>query len=111
MARKTDGEKIDELEKFAAAFAEQMKNLRERLDALDATIATINGALADLQHECQMEIALLKREIEDLKKSREEQKRLGEERSRRIWAFGPNLVAALIGGLISAAVAYFTRHL
>ncbi len=51
-------------------------------------------------------IILLKKEIEDLKKWKEEQKKQTEESSRRIWAFGPNVLAAVIGGLFALLVSY-----
>jgi len=60
-----------------------------------------------LRREYEKEIALLKRELEEFKKWTEEQKMASAERSRRLWAFGPNALGAVISGLIAAAVAYF----
>ena len=43
----------------------------------------------------------LKRDVDELKKWRTDQKLEKDEASRRWWAFGPNITAALIGGFIT----------
>ena len=110
MPRKTDGDKIDELEKLGASLTVQIasavKELEAVFDAHSETAKTVIG----LQREFEKEVALLKREIEEFKRWKEDQKKAREEQSRRLWAFGPNLLAALISGLISAAVAYFVAR-
>jgi hypothetical protein len=64
MARKTDGEKIDELEKLAATHA-------ARLDALSQAVKEINLQLSEMGRtvvDLRTEVVLLKRELEELKK-------------------------------------------
>ena len=64
-----------------------------------------------LRSDHQRELALLKQELEALKNWKNDHKKQGEEWSRRWWAFGPNFLAAIVGGLIAAAIAYFVpRH-
>jgi hypothetical protein len=52
---------------------------------------------SDMRREHEKGIALLKREVEELKKWKEDQKKEHDEHGRRLWAFGPNLLAAIIG--------------
>jgi hypothetical protein len=101
------GDKVDELQRAAATFAERLDNALKALDALYATQREGDRALADFRRDAEREIALLKREVDDWKRWRDDDKREREERSRRLWSFGPNVASALISGIISAAVAYF----
>jgi predicted nucleic acid-binding Zn-ribbon protein len=107
MAGKTNSDKISDLEKAVATLQERIDTARREMATVKTIHAETARVLADLRREHEREMALLKREVEDLKKWKDEQKKMGEERSRRLWAFGPNIIAALIGGLIAAAVAYF----
>jgi hypothetical protein len=43
----------------------------------------------------------LKRDVEELKKWKGDQKQEKDERTRRLWSFGPNIIAALISGFIT----------
>jgi hypothetical protein len=63
--------------------------------------------LADLRRAYERDLALHARALEELKKAMEAQQKEREERSRRLWSFGPNVVGAVVNGLIAAAVAYF----
>lgn len=117
MARKSDGEKIDELTVLCTRLEESMKNLAKQLEEVDNAHSKAAEDFADLRREYEKEIALLKKEIEDSNKWRDEQKKEAEERGRRLWAFGPNLLAAIIGlvGIVislagSLAIAYFMRR-
>ena len=107
MAAKSNTEKITELEKFVAALIERSEATTSGVKTVDDAHAETARVLADLRREYEKEIALLKREVEDLKKWKEDQKRAGEERTRRAWSFGPNIVGAVISVLGAAAVAYF----
>ena len=96
MVRKSDGEKIDELEKTVARIA-------ERLDATIGSLAEVTARQRvseidghDLRRTMELELAMLKRDLDDLKKWKDEQKREREEGSRRAWAFGP-LVPGPVG--------------
>ncbi len=106
MARKTDGEKIDELQQLGAALTERVNTAFKELEATGKAHSETVKALADLRREFEKETAVLKRDIESLKKWNDDQKREREEVSRKLWAFGPNALGAVINGLIAAAVAY-----
>jgi len=49
----------------------------------------------------EKEVLALKKDLESIGKWKEELKKEREEGARRFWAFGPNLVAAIISGLIT----------
>ncbi len=78
MARKTDGEKIDELEKLVAALIERVDNLRKDVDAADAA----------------RRITLVEHQLAELKKNQ-------EKWGQRIWMIVAPLVAAIIGSLLT----------
>src|ERR1017187_942701 len=107
MARKTDGEKIDELQHAVALLTERLQNTKGQVASLEATQSETAKGFADLRREHEKEIALVKRELEDLKKWKDEQKKEHDEWSRRTWAFGPNVIGAIVSGIIAALVAYF----
>jgi len=101
------GDKVEELQRNTAALVERVDNviktLAETRDAHSETVRTV----ADLRREHEREIALHRREIEDLKLWRFELKKEREELSRKVWSFGPSIVGALVGGIMAATVAYF----
>jgi hypothetical protein len=101
------GDKVAELEKRAATHTERLDYTLKTLDAVYDAHNEAARDLANLRREYEKEIALLKREVEELMSWRADRKRQDEEWSRRLWAFGPNLLAAVVGGLIAAGIAYF----
>lgn len=111
MARKTDGEKIDELKEAVAVLTEQFQTTFQNLKSVEGRLSEIAKDLADLRREHEKETAMMKRELEDLKKWKDEQKKEHDEWGRRVWAFGPNVIGAVVSGIIAALVAYFiSRH-
>jgi hypothetical protein len=127
------GEEVKRLQETSAALLERVRSQARAIRKVEDAHAETARILADLRRDSEREIALLmqeiesraihlraeqerelaalRREIEELKNWKAETKKQGEEWSRRIWAFGPNLVAAVIGGLIAAGFAYFIpRH-
>ncbi len=79
MARKSDGEKIDELEKIVAALQERLNNVREEKSD-KATVAVIEERLNEL-------------------------KKIYEEAGRRRWSLAP----AIIGGIIGAVLGFLAQ--
>src|SRR4051794_25920615 len=106
MPRKTDGEKIDELQTLVASITERLDQTIKSLEALYQRHKETASAAADLRREYEREMALLRREVEDLKRWKDDQKREREERSRRLWSFGPNVAGAVINVLLAALVAF-----
>lgn len=102
--------KVDELERTAATLIERVTNAVKSLEALHGAHQELAREFADLLRAYEREIALHRRDLDDFKKWQDEQKKEREEHSRRRWAFGPNVLGAVVNGLIAAAVAYFISH-
>jgi hypothetical protein len=99
------------VEEAHAKTAQQLAGLRAEYDKEVALLKQrIETTVALLKAEHERELALLKREIEDWKSWKADHKKQTDEWARRLWAFGPNILAAILGGLIAAAVNYFVPH-
>lgn len=136
MPRKTDGEKIDEMGRELGALDKLVAVLLERLDKVTETLATLieaqketTQAINDLRRDHEKEVAVLKRDLEELRRWTEQngtaelktevgvlkeksakmeaaQERMGN----RAWSIVPNVVGAVVSGLIAALVAYFVAR-
>jgi hypothetical protein len=53
----------------------------------------------------EKDIVAIKKDLESLRGWKDDLKKERDESSRRLWAFGPNLLAAFISGLISLGTA------
>ncbi|MCI0639832.1 MAG: hypothetical protein L0Y72_16360 [Gemmataceae bacterium] len=85
MARKTDGEKIDELEKLVAMIIERLDNVR-----------------GEMAH--RVPLAVVEERVNELKRSI-------EETSRRQSALVPPIVGAVVGATVSAIVTFLLVRL
>jgi hypothetical protein len=101
---------MPKINEVVAALTERVNALAKELEAVVRAHSETSQAVTDLRREHEKEIALFKREIEDFKKWKDEQKKEGDERNRRLWAFGPSIVGAIVSGLVAFVVAYFTAH-
>ena len=110
MTRKSDGEKIDELEKSVTRVVERLDNTIKALDRLSGDQARTDVAGHDLRRDVDRDLAVLQRDLDELKAWRDEQKRERDERGRRTWAFGPTIVGALVNVFLSALVAYLVSR-
>jgi hypothetical protein len=88
MARKTDGEKIDELVTVAATLAERLTAVREEIEDLPDLIT---------------KVALLEQQFNDLR-------RQADEASHRAWSLVPAIVGAVLGGIITLVGQALIRH-
>jgi hypothetical protein len=106
MPAKSPTERLNELDKTFATVAERLDNTIKEL----AVVYNGHRDLAQLVSEWRLayerESISLKRDLEELRKSKEDQKKGREEWVRRLWALTPNLTAAIIGAL----VAYFVSR-
>jgi hypothetical protein len=73
-------------------------------------IAALKAGLEKLT-VVEKELALLKKDVESLGKWKEDLKKERDESARRLWAFGPNALAAIISGFISLTVALLVAWL
>ena len=124
MAGRTNSERIADLERTGAPFTERVDRMLRLAEAAMAAHAESAREIAALRQEVALlklavekdlaagkaeraaELALLRREVDELKSWKADEKKRGEEWGRRVWAFGPNLLAAVIGGLLGAALTY-----
>jgi uncharacterized small protein (DUF1192 family) len=95
MARKTDGEKVDELVATVTTLIERVGHLREELHRLEAIVLPFRQDL----EAAKSQLLIHSREIDESKKSR-------DEWGRRWWSLFVPVVTAIVGGVIG----YFLKH-
>jgi chromosome segregation ATPase len=116
MSGRTQGEKLDELGQFVATLTARLDSvqgeatdLTEKHDATRRELAALQTAVARVEQrltevdaikaelaalgEQKVEIALLKRDVEELKKAR-------DESGRRLWMLAAPIAGALVGVLV-----------
>ena len=84
-----------ELNRFVVRLEERAENARRTLESVDIEYRRA----AERADQTRREVDLLSHRVSELEKWR-------DERSRRFWSFGPALAGAIVGGLITACVAY-----
>ena len=128
MPSKTNEDKIDELTKLVSGHVEQFRALDGQLSGIVAekgdlakevaafgkALAVFEQQLKDLRgwkegfgtiDQLKIDLALLRKEIEELKKWQEEVKKQKDEWGKRLWA----LVGPLLGATVGWALAHFSR--
>ena len=124
MAAETNTEKIAKLENRVASLSARLDVFDNVLDKIDELLKKCSAAtegqgtkitvieqqvlvIADLKAAMTViasikeELVAIKKDIESFHSWKAEQKKEKEEATRRWWAFGPNITAALIGGFIT----------
>ncbi len=93
MGRKSDGEKIDELEKLVATLVERLDNVHNELQGIredqDKTVEVLNNLKTNF--------AVIDERLGELKKG-------VEEAGRRRWAIVPSVIGATIGAVLGSAL-------
>ena len=128
MPSKTNEDKIEELTKLVAGHVEQFRaidgqmggivsekgELAKELSAFGKSLAVLEQQIKDFRvwkegfgtiDQLKIDLALLKKENEDLKKWQAEVKAQKDEWGKRIWA----LTGPLLGATVGWALAYFSR--
>ena len=121
-------DKVDDLTKLASGLVEQMRAFEGRLEgsashqaevsreigSFGKSLAVIEQQLKDLRSwkdgfgsvdQLKIDLALLRKELDELKRWQEEVKKQKDEWGRRLWALFSAIVVALIGW----AIGYFSR--
>lgn len=125
MPRKTDGEKIDELEKLAAVLTERVERAQQDITDLYAA----QKGRQEFERLQDREIALLKRELEEQRKwaekngvgelkaelalFREKVAKLEAAQDRagnRAWSVVPNIIGALVSSALAGLIAYLVAR-
>ncbi|HEY7426292.1 MAG TPA: hypothetical protein VH682_18820 [Gemmataceae bacterium] len=124
MASKTNTDKIDELNVISATLSARLDALLTEVRANTNDHAETSSSLAAMKTQIavvevhvggivplkaaietitvlEREFALLKKDLEGFSKWKDDLKREKDEATRRWWAFGPNITAAILGGIIT----------
>jgi hypothetical protein len=128
MPSKTNEDKIDDLTRLVSGLVEQFRALDGELSGVVAekgelakevgsfgkSLAVFEQQVKDIRvwkdgfgtiDQLKIDIALLRKETEELKKWQEEVKKQKDEWGRRLWA----LTGPLLGAVVGWALAYFSR--
>jgi len=114
MALKSPTERINELETLVALLNDRLDTARKEIEAANAARSDVAKDLVTFRAEYlvfQTQHALLHKDVTDLHKWKDDQKKERDEAARRLWSFGPNISAAIVGGLISLGVTLFVQWL
>ena len=125
MARKTQGEKIDELEKFVASILTQVREIQRAIDDLGDESAKNREGLASFRLDSEKRIVGISKDVEELRRWAEKNgiselkneivllkekiinlESAQEKIGARAWSVVPNIVGAIITGVIAAIVAF-----
>jgi chromosome segregation ATPase len=108
------GDKVEELQQTVSRLVSQVAVLQKAVDALEVAhggalreLAEARREHADVRREHEKVLVLLERDSADFKKWKDDHKKEREEQARKLWSFGPNVLGAVINGLIAAVVAFF----
>lgn len=125
MARKTLGEKVDELEKFVAGILTQIRELERAIEDLGDAAAKNREGLTSLRLDSEKPLVGLSKDVEELRRWTEKNgiselknesvllkekifklESAQEKIGTRAWSVVPNIVGAVISGVIAAIVAF-----
>ena len=110
MARRTDGEKIDELEKLVATLQERLNYSVELIEELFAVHSRGSEIVADVRRQVERELLLQSKAIESLNEWKKAQKQATEERGKKLFSLGPPVLGAIVNVLLAAIVAYLVSR-
>lgn len=129
MPRRTDGEKVDELQLLVTQISTQLTVATNALDALDKAHQETRAAGAALRGDCERELAVLKHNIEELRRwmekngtgdlktelavLKEKTAKLEADLERRLsrgWSLLLAILSPVVSVLLAAAVAYFVAR-
>ena len=127
MTRKSDGARIDDLVDLTRALSSQIEvhdtqikgiieGLKQGTDTTEGhtskitiieqqlNIIDLKGCAAAIT-AIEKELIAIRNDLSSLKSWKDDQKKERDETSRRAWALLPNLLAAVVGGLVSLGIA------
>ena len=129
MARRTDGEKIDELEKLVARILLELEHVNKTLDALTKDSVDTSKILNDFQQLHERQYTALAKETDEyrrwsekngtaevkgdltLLKEKTNKLELTHERiGNRAWSVVPSVVGSVVNVVLAAIVAYIVAR-
>ncbi len=102
-------ERVTGLERVVEAHGVRLGALDKELDASNKRHAEVAKALALLKPNFDLTVALLKREVEELSKWRDEVKKSEEEWGRKLWMILPPVLAVLVSNALTFAIAFYVK--
>ena len=102
-------ERITALERLVAAHAMRQDGLADRVNVVFNAHAETAKEFVVLKRDFDRELALLKREVEELKKWQEDVKKGKEEWGRRLWLIVPAVLAVLISNALTLLISLYFR--
>ena len=103
-------ERVNMPERRADVQALRLDTLVKEVETVRQTHAETVKVLAVLDRNCDRKFALLKREVEELKKWREDVKKGEEEWGRKLWMILPPVLAVLISNALTFLFALYVRR-
>jgi hypothetical protein len=97
-------ERLTALERIVDAQTTRLDLLFREADALDASLSEAAKDLVAWKRDSDREIALLKREVEELKKWQDEARKGREEWGRQLWMIVPPILAVLISAALTLVI-------
>jgi hypothetical protein len=108
---KTPTDRYIELLTVVTTVEERVNHWDRRLTDLNLDHKSGSQSLNDLCKDFALQLSHLKRDIEDLKKWKDDLGKESEERKRRWWAFGPNVTAAILTILLAPLTVLLWNYL
>jgi hypothetical protein len=93
--------RITIIERIVDTHTYRLDTSAREVDAVYEAHRELEKEHADLKRITETEIALLKREIDELKKWKEDVKKSEEEWSRKLWMILPPVIAVLVSNAIT----------
>ena len=102
-------DRITAIERIVATHAYRLDISMKQADAAFLTLRELQKDIADLKRITEREIALLQREIDELKKWKEDVKKGEEEWGRKLWMILPPVLAVLVSNAITYLLAIYGK--
>ncbi|HYH64214.1 MAG TPA: hypothetical protein VD866_05905 [Urbifossiella sp.] len=107
---KTQADRLLELERNVPGIAKQLEATEKAADALGLAHQQTVDRVTELRIAYEATLAVTRKELDDLRKWKDDQKKEREEWARRVWAFGPSVLGAVVGALITLLFTYLIRR-
>ena len=105
----TPTERVTAVERIVDTHSTRLYLIEKEADALHDAHKELAKEFADLKRDFDRETALLKREIEELRKWKEEVRKAEEEWGRKLWMIVPPLLAVLVSTLLSVLIMLYFK--
>jgi len=93
---KTQADRLLDLERAVAGIDKQLVAAEKAADALGHEHQKTRDLVIDLRRKYEVKIAGLEKDLEDLRRWRDDQMKERDEWARRVWAFGPSALITLL---------------